>query len=156
MPEPLASLPVQLTLSAVAVVVAGIGLIELVMDEVSSVLVTVFGAMAALTSKTILAWLVMVVALARPALGLTVKVTEPEPALAALFGGRKPAVGFAGMVPVTGSTDCMVTVSTPVAGLSPAVTFTGFGSVERLACVEYVVTPLGTLSETLLKEMLLN
>src|ERR1039458_4916890 len=120
MPEPEGSLPVQATLMLVEVVVAGRGVMALVSEDESSVLVTVLVAMAALTSKTILAWLVMVVALARPVLGLTVKVTEPEPALAALFGGRKPAVGCAGMVPVTGSTDCMVTVRTPVTGTIPA------------------------------------
>src|ERR1039458_6825190 len=156
MPEPEGSLPVQATLMLVEVVVAGRGVMALVSEDESSVLVTVLVAMAALTSKTMLAWLVMAVPSARPVLGLTVKVTEPEPAFAELFGGRKPAVGFAGMEPVTGSTDCMVTLSTPVAGLTEAETFTGFESVETLACVEYVVTPVGTLSETLLKEMLLN
>ena len=54
--------------------------------------------------------------------------------MAALFGGRKPARGFAGVEPVIASTDCMVQVSTPVAGLSEEVTLTGFGSVLTFAC----------------------
>jgi hypothetical protein len=79
MPDPLGSLPAQLTRTEVEAVIAGRGFTALVGAVLSIMLVTVLVAIAALTSKTMLAWLVMAAPLPRLVLGLTVKVTKPVP-----------------------------------------------------------------------------
>jgi hypothetical protein len=135
-PEPPGSVPDQLTGKeslAVAMVVAGRSATALLTVELSIVSVTVLVRIGAFTSETMLAWLVMAVPLPRPDLGFTGKTSEPTPALVAPSGGRKPARGFAGEPPVTGSTDCMVQVRRPVAGLSAATTDTGLESVATVA-----------------------
>ena len=112
--------------------VAGSGLTLLVGKTESIVFVTVFVLMDAFASKTIVAWLLMVVPFARLDFGFTLKVTYPVPWLLALLGGRKPATGLAGRPPVVGSTDSIVQFRMPVLGFSEALMLTGFGSVETL------------------------
>src|SRR5665213_1987292 len=136
MPEPLGSLPLQLTVNVVIVCVAGSALTALLGYTESIVLVTMFVLMAALRSKTIEAWLEMGVPFARPLFGLTVKVTKPSPCWEEFSGGRNPASGSAGAAPVTGSIDCIVHVSVAVLGFSEVFTVTGYGLVDTLAWVE--------------------
>lgn len=60
---------------------------------VSIVLVHVGVRIGALASKKSVPWLAIAVAWARPALGITVKVTAPWPFLPSVSGGSKPSVG---------------------------------------------------------------
>src|ERR1035441_9028340 len=130
MPAPPVSLPDQLMVNVVVVVTPGNGFTLLMGYTESIVLVTVLVTMAAFTSKTMEALLVMDAPLARPVFGFTLKVTYPMPWLEELLGGRKPASGSAGEPPVVEFTDCIVQVRTPVLGFSAALSLTGFGSVE--------------------------
>ena len=81
---------------------------------VSIVFVHVGVRIGALASKTTVAWLAIAVAWARPALGITVKVTAPWPFLPSVSGGRKPSVGSLGTRCVTGSMVSKVQRTRPV------------------------------------------
>src|ERR1700728_4209445 len=129
---------------------------ELVGGVASIILVVTGVAMGALTSKTMTAWLVIWLPVASPAAGTTLYIRNPSPWPWASSGGRKPASGSVTKAPVTGSMDCIVQVSTPVAGLSEALTATGLGSVLTLTLVEKDCTPDGTLMITLLNEIAVN
>src|ERR1035441_101014 len=108
MPAPPVSLPDQLMVNVVVVVTPGNGFTLLMGYTESIVLVTVLVAMAAFTSKTMDALLVMDAPLARPVFGFTLKVTYPMPWLEELLGGRKPASGSAGGQAGGGLTDCLL------------------------------------------------
>ena len=68
-------MPLQLTGNEAVVVVDGSAVTLLVGYTETMVLVTLLVPMAALASKTMLAWLLMVAPFARPWFGITLKVT---------------------------------------------------------------------------------
>ena len=113
MPEPLASLPDQLTVKLGVVSVAGSAVTLLVGTAVSMVLRAVFVAMGALMSKTTEACWLILVPVVRLDLGSTVYWTKPSPMPALLSGGRKPSVTPDGAWPVRGSSEVKVAVKRP-------------------------------------------